>query len=304
MKSSRFTRGFTLVELLVVIAIIGILVALLLPAVQAAREAGRRSQCINNQKQVVLGLHNYHDTLKGFPASHYFNTSSNQNESTWITHITPFIEQQTLFNQITNWNACFGCYPTGNAGVDLMISTKIPTFLCPSDPDAVAGNNGYAKGNYLCNTGIGPMEIDGIGTTGGPKGVFIRNRAGRMADMVDGTSNTVMIAEVIKVDNAADWRGVMHYPEGSAYQHNRTPNSPTPDELRSSMCQTMTYAPCIGSGASFSNRNLILTARSRHPGGVIGGLGDGSVRFFANTINLATWNNLGIAADGNVLGEF
>ena len=300
----RKNGGFTLVELLVVIAIIGILIALLLPAVQAAREAARRSQCTNNLKQLGLGLHNYHDTFKGFPASQYFNTATNKNESTWVTHLLPFIEQKPLFDQIKNWEVCFGCFPT-STGADVVISTKIPGMLCPSDVESVNAINSYAKGNYLANTGIGPMETDNNGTLGGPAGVFRRNRSTRMADLIDGTSNTAMLSETLKIDNVNDWRGVMHYPEGSAYQHNRSPNSSVPDELRASMCvTTLPRAPCVGVGAAYNNRCLIFSARSLHPGGVNVALADGSIRFVSNSVNLITWQNLGIAADGNVLGEF
>jgi prepilin-type N-terminal cleavage/methylation domain-containing protein/prepilin-type processing-associated H-X9-DG protein len=299
-------RGFTLVELLVVIAIIGILIALLLPAVQAAREAARRSQCTNNLKQIALGLHNYHDTFRGFPASHYFYNGS-VNESTWVTHLLPFIEQKALFDKITNWNVCFGCGPPAGSGADIVAQTKIPGMLCPSDVESVNASTapGYAKGNYLANTGIGPMETDGVGTLGGPAGVFRRNRSTRMADLIDGTSNTAMLSETLKVDNVNDWRGVMHYPEGSAYQHNRAPNSAIPDELRGSMCvTTLPRAPCVGVTANYDNRRLIFTARSLHPGGVNVALADGSIRFVSNSVNLATWQGLGIAADGAVLGEF
>jgi prepilin-type processing-associated H-X9-DG protein len=114
-----------------------------------------------------------------------------------------------------------------------------------------------------------------------------------------------MLSETLKIDNVNDWRGVMHYPEGSAYQHNRSPNSAVPDELRASMCTTtLPRAPCTGVGANYDKRILIFSARSLHPGGVNVAMADGSVRFVSNSVNLTTWQNLGVIADGNVLGEF
>jgi prepilin-type N-terminal cleavage/methylation domain-containing protein len=142
--SPRVSRGFTLVELLVVIAIIGILIALLLPAVQAAREAARRSQCSNNLKQIGLGIQNYHDTYRQFPPSvlNTNNTNGACNQSlVWSGFILPYMEQQPLWNQIRNsgmgaslnWANATMNMGTGTAGY--VLQTKVPAFLCPSSPD-------------------------------------------------------------------------------------------------------------------------------------------------------------------------
>lgn len=294
--------GFTLVELLVVIAIIGILVALLLPAVQAAREAARRTQCNNNLKQLALGLHNYHDTFRKFPAGYYQIPTGAANESTWITHILPFIEQKPLYDGITAWVA-FGS-PSPGTGVHKVTSTFIPGLLCPSDVEVQLALTHWARGNYAGNNGIGPMFTEGQNSVArGPVGVFPQNVSRNMAEILDGTSNTAMVGELLK-SPGDDFRGVMHYPEGPLYHHNQAPNSKVPDQFRTSLCKSIPRAPCTGTYTAWNNRSIVLSARSLHPGGVNLALCDGSVRFVSNTVNLTTWQNLGTPQDGAVLGEY
>lgn len=134
-------------------------------------------------------------------------------------------------------------------------------------------------------------------------GMFMINSKIRIADIPDGTSNTAMVSELIK-SPGEDWRGVMHYPEGPLYQHNNTPNSPTPDEFRNQFCRSIPEAPCIGTYTSYDTRKVILSARSRHPGGVNLALADGSVRFVQNSINLGTWKALSTPGGGEVVGDF
>src|SRR3954468_7057678 len=149
-------RGFTLVELLVVIAIIGILVALLLPAVQAARESARRSQCVNNLKQLVLGIHNHHDTIRRLPPGGAMDqppfgtdlpTGSNRWGSSWMVYILPYIEQQSLYQQwqFTGQSGAFNA--NNNAAAKgfvnkgfLCPSSPMPSFPAPSQPGAAMAN--------------------------------------------------------------------------------------------------------------------------------------------------------------------
>ena len=294
----RSCSGFTLVELLVVIAIIGILIALLLPAVQAAREAARRAQCLNNLKQLGLGLHNYHDAMKSFPPGHIlYPTSSMGDYVTWPLFLFPYVEQGALYEQndfSSSWGGC-----GRNSAV---LSQALPTFQCPSDGKSDFGHTCRTRNNYVTNTGIGYLrkELPASQTLG----IFVQNECLRMRDVTDGLSNTVAFAELIKVRKGYDFRGVWSYPEGCHYQHDRTPNTPIPDEIRTSFCVNVPEAPCIGTYSAHNTRAILLSARSRHPGGVQVLLLDGSVRFVSETIDTQTWQDLGTPYGGEVLGEF
>jgi prepilin-type N-terminal cleavage/methylation domain-containing protein/prepilin-type processing-associated H-X9-DG protein len=300
MIQSRLRTGFTLVELLVVIAIIGILVALLLPAVQAAREAARRSQCNNNLKQLGLAEHNYMSTYKIFThgyqyAGNYFaaGMNANSNEHTWVTILLPFIEQENL-HRLADWNQNFGAPPNTNTAIT---ATILHNLACPSDmPPDIAYQNFFAKGNYVANYGIGPWvnnhnSPNPSNTTVAPGPIGTNSKT---ANIPDGYSNTAMFSEIIRaVGGSDDFRGVLHYPEGPLYTHNRTPGDLTPDEVRSSFCYNIPAAPCTGTFPDWSTRQMVVTARSRHPGGVNMTLCDGSVRFVSKTINIGVWQALG-----------
>ena len=185
MRRHDRTRGFTLVELLVVIAIIGILIALLLPAVQAAREAARRSQCTNNVKQLALAFHNYHDTFRAFPRFDYVPTvvTNPYQGYSALTMILPFTEQDAVYDGI-NFNVAW----TDGANTT-MRRTRITAFLCPSDREwggADAGNN------YVVSAGSHYQVWGNASTLNGP---FKRDLETRMRDITDGTSNTIFIGE-------------------------------------------------------------------------------------------------------------
>ena len=309
--SARLRRGgFTLIELLVVIAIIAVLIGLLLPAVQKVREAANRSRCSNNLKQIGLGLHNYHDVYKKFPSGYLYNGNSiwspDSNESTWITHLLPFIEQDGLYRK-ADFAAPFGIEGPNSP----VMKAFITLFKCPSDLEVkiVGGAWGlnWARGNYVANDGIGPM----LSLKSNPyapnrsvavPGVFMINSKTSITDITDGTSQTALVSEVIK-SPGEDWRGVMHYPEGPLYQHNNTPNSPVPDQFRNQFCLSIPEAPCIGTYSSWDTRKVILSARSRHPGGVNLLLADGSVRFISNSVDLTIWQALCTPRGGEVVGD-
>src|SRR5262245_18753455 len=216
MRLSRLTReGFTLVELLVVIAIIGVLVALLLPAVQSAREAARRTQCNNNMKQLVLAVHNFHDTNLVFPASQdqWVNSKGATIGCSWHTRILPFIEQQAVYQQY-NFDAAWDDTATNAKPFTGPDCTNIKGFLCPSAPAANARpvNSGRANTDYAATTernypntylnayqssavkDSDPYFIGVMGHNKVTNGSLDPARR-RFANITDGTSMTFLIAE-------------------------------------------------------------------------------------------------------------
>lgn len=301
---TRRNRGFTLVELLVVIAIIGVLVALLLPAVQQARESARRISCNNNLKQHGLALHNYHDTLGSFPPGHILLVGEHL---AFIAFLWPYLEQGALYDQLPpskhpTWGSC------GDARQTALLQTVVPFFQCPSDGESLFGHACRSRNSYVSNFGIGLLKHEQRPTH--TPGVFYQNSAVKMRDITDGMTNTVGVSEIIKVSQTmrGAYRGAWSYPEGSHYQHDNSPNTSVPDELRTSFCDTALpqdpQAPCIGTYSAHNTRANNMAARSRHPGGVQALLLDGSVRFVSSTVDLTTWQRLGLPSDHQIVGEF
>jgi len=230
MKSSR-SRGFTLIELLVVIAIIAVLIALLLPAVQSAREAARRSQCVNNLKQIGLGLHNYHQAVGSFPPGQLQATNQKSYPgyagwTEWSAHsmILPYMEQTPLYNSI-NFSFCGG-YDDGTDINGTAWTTVVAGFLCPSDGKAAKGavprgtgspnTNSYrgsigtTTGRWEQYPGYAQCRPDPFNKTGGPpncnpysSGLFVYWAVNNMSDVTDGTSNTIAFSESLVGDPAS-----------------------------------------------------------------------------------------------------
>jgi len=220
--SQRWRPGFTLVELLVVIAIIGILVALLLPAVQAAREAARRMQCSNNMKQLGLAMHNYHDSYKKFPALGYIgNGTGNAGIGvgnwpySWAIAILPYVEQQPLYDRFqgqarpagpglpTPWSMANNAWENENWKKD------IPAYRCPSDPPPTNRAESPALLNYKACVGddYHQNHFRPNQSSRDNRGIFQINRWLDMAYIKDGTSSTVLLGEMVSGGDARDVLG-------------------------------------------------------------------------------------------------
>jgi len=299
--SRRSGRGFTLIELLVVIAIIGILVALLLPAVQATREAARRMQCSNNTKQIALALHGFHDINGSFPVG-YRDT-----EWPWVPYILPYVEQQALF-ELVDFEIKIGSPSPEQVQVT---RAQIDSFLCPSDPNTDMSFvppgrlNHFGRISYAGNFGQGQMEApDRV------PGIFGESKGASFKDILDGSSNTLLLGELI-VGGTGTIRAVHSYDEGPVFMQDYTPNDPTPDLVR--WCDPIDanrgLSPCapgvgLGGGILGSQLDMVLhTSRSLHPGGVMVAIADGSVRFVSDSISLEVWQGLGTLTGSEVLHD-
>lgn len=321
----RRRSGFTLVELLVVVTIIGILIALLLPAVQAAREAARRMQCGNNLKQIGVAMHAHHGARSHFPPGSIWPPNASASnpigtvdgaESTWVTFLLPYMEQNNVYSTI-DWTKGFGYAWYAPLGYPNRIVTQVffPSMSCPSSNPVnreALWYGAWARGNYAANNGHGPQTEWDTAPSGRMAGVFFLERKpvelGGMesSEIRDGLSNTAFVSEVLTISGSVggneDVRGVMQYPEGPFYHDNHTPNDRTPDEVRPGYCVTDPAAPCV---ASSSERAVIMTARSAHPGGVNLLLGDGSTRFVNDSTFLTLWQALSSPAGAEIIsGSF
>jgi prepilin-type processing-associated H-X9-DG protein len=308
------------VELLVVIAIIGILIALLLPAVQAAREAARRSQCTNNLKQLALAVHNYNDTYKAFPAGAYACCWG-----TWLVGVLPYIEQNTLYDKyapgsfgfVNNFTPAPLRY---GQGANLTVTrTQVATYTCPSDSTTASPGvySGITFHNYVGNFGnttevrTSPFGTDSAGNPnrwGGAPFVWITSATSnpqvvQFQEVLDGLSNSLLFSETVQ-GRGGDLRGFAWWNGGCHFETFLAPNSAEPDRLESaSYCKPAdpSNPPCVGQSSAFPTS---IAARSRHPGGVNTALCDGSVRFISSTINLDTWRWLGTIRGKETLGQF
>jgi prepilin-type N-terminal cleavage/methylation domain-containing protein/prepilin-type processing-associated H-X9-DG protein len=300
---SRRRNGFTLVELLVVIAIIGILVALLLPAVQAAREAGRRAQCQNNLKQIGLAMHNHHDVLKALPAGFVATAAypSTANGWGWSALILNYMEQAPLYNSI-KFNL-----PVEDASNAAAIATIVSTYQCPSD----AGLGGVfqvvdaarspickaAPTSYAATVGDDASETDAA-TGNGP---FFRNSAVRFGQITDGLSNTTFAGDRAFGHTEGMWAGAPNSGRVQAGKQNPWINladAPPPVYVLVHNNWINIKTDSDGGLDDFS---------SFHPGGVQLAYGDGSVRFVGSITGdgptrYAFWAQ-GTRSGGEVLGD-
>ena len=293
--------GFTLVELLVVIAIIGILIGMLLPAVQAVRAAARRISCTNNVRQIGLALHNYHSANSEFPEGVSLDRADSPNGNYgWATFTLPFIEQGNLFDQIDTLDSTQPPSSDLNQG-----GAIVPGFVCPSSVLPERSDQGFAKCNYLGNQGVGNSRTVDDG------GVLDSNLVFAIRDISDGTSNTIIIGEAdgSPVQESAGndnsfpiWIGTPTF--NGDFQHGQARRS----LLRRGSVDGFNNAHNNGIAGDFAPE----TFSSRHTGGAIFGLCDGSVQFISDTIETGTNDDqpdgtfvqLIVRNDGQVVGEF
>ncbi len=310
-------RAFTLIELLVVIAIIAVLIALLLPAVQQAREAARRTQCKNNLKQFGLAFANYHDTFNRFPQGGNVGCCDYGPGISYMVRLFPYMDQAPIFNTIVMSVA----NSTNNAFVNNVQATTIPMAICPSDSqgypanitggftvtnyDGSAGSNSFANNgpsnNYpappaLYNgwgDGTDPTQCSGMGTRGGP--------SLSMKDVSDGTSNVILMGEVLPrcndhAGNGGLWReNGQSFHSGTAAPINDFTVCPwaQPSQIRFANCSK--NVQCWNEAWAF---------KSLHTGGAQFLFVDGSVHFMSDNLNYLTYQYLGGRADGNVVGDY
>jgi prepilin-type processing-associated H-X9-DG protein len=290
-----------LIELLVVIAIIGVLIALLLPAVQKVREAANRIKCTNNLKQIGLGLHNHHDTYDRFPSGlmvqmvppkdptepieplggtiawstcpHCLDRPVARMWGSWLESILPFVEQDNVFKQMDRTRRdYFNCMTSTSPG-----ATVIRLYLCPSDhvPKEQFQYSTYyfAANSYFGNAGSWAWPVN-LASTLGFDGVMYYNSSVRIKDITDGTTNTILAGERYSFDpdvmdtDLAEWRGWAWTNYNSAPDHlcdSRFPINATYAEIKAAGWTVDQRKTTFGSGHSGNGANFLLC--------------DGSVRF-------------------------
>ena len=325
--SSRMNRAFTIVELLVVIAIIGVLIAILLPAVQSAREAARRISCTSNIRQLALAMHNYHDVHRRFPFGArrgpgdvfppYAGYPNSLNgfggpqwfeDFSWYSAVFPYVEQSAAYEMIDYRVGWFG---TINAPARRIL---VPIFGCPSDGHKP---NGFGfvfferyRMNYVVtwgNTRYGQMDLPGIRFGGAP---FTFRKGINIAAITDGTSQTLLLSECVTTAGTS-WDGPISdigasY-GGQAFSGLLTPNSSIPDDVP-------IKCPDVSSLNGLPGCNLIggpdeviratFGARSKHTGGVNAAFTDGSVQFMSSSIDGVIWRSLTTASGAETIGEY
>jgi prepilin-type N-terminal cleavage/methylation domain-containing protein/prepilin-type processing-associated H-X9-DG protein len=357
----RKASGFTLIELLVVIAIIGVLIALLLPAVQSAREAARRAQCTNNLKQIGLAAHNYHSQNNVLPLQTMYPASADVSwgwSYGWPLGLLPFLEQNPMYNA---WNFSTGMF--GNASPSTYFTwpnttvqyLQIATLICPSDGARKRPAAPIGCTNYVGNMG-GPGTVSWMTGTIVPNGAFISGWGDAQnfgpigfESITDGTSNTALFSErlvglngspPVYVNSTDNKRGIFNVSGGGAarsgyagatqfvancrnlpgtqqaiqswgsgaywfasypwhvtindYLHMGPPNSLS--------CQNPA-TEYFGSWLTFVGPSHSAPPTSNHPGGVNICLGDGSVKFVKDTVNLQTWWALGTRKGGETISS-
>jgi len=320
-------RGFTLVELLVAIAIIGVLVALLLPAIQSAREAARRSSCSNNLHQVGIALINYHDTFKVLPPSGCFPRGGTADNWSAQARLLPYLEEQG-FEDLIDWKRPYNMQPT-------VTQARIATYLCPSEMRDEARPDGsltHYPLSYGVNMGTWFVH-DPISQRGG-NGLVYPNSRTSFATLTDGTNKTFAFSEVRTYQpylrdggnpsasgtaipltpaevvafggNFKQESGHTEWVDGRAHQTGFTATFPPNTAV--SYTSGGAYDIDFNSSREGKTNNKItyavVTSRSHHPGGVHSLMADGSSRFVSENIALVIWQALATRSGAEIVEEY
>ena len=341
--SSYARRGFTLVELLVVIAIIGVLVALLLPAVQQAREAARRIQCNNNLKQLGLAVQNYHDTYRSkIPYNAQGTTGSNPS---FFVRMLPFIEQTAAYDllefPINNFVSATTYNNQSVANATTLAALRVDGFYCPSSPlpetytdtnlnldfqltSYVGISGSYLRGGSVQPSSFPPTSPTGtpnFGSNGGttyngmivavsPSGSSVSSNTVGLESATDGTSNTMLISECANYyydqnRNRQSQNLTTSYGTGlgGAWNSAYYSNNGTIAQNVTTIMYPINYA--YNSQTGFTNPgDSNLPLTSAHPGGVLSVFADGSCHFLSETVDYAVLTGLADRQDGAVLGDY
>lgn len=309
---SRRRSAFTLIELLVVIAIIAILIGLLLPAVQKVREAAARAQCQNNLKQIGLACHGYHDVNGMLPAG-----QDAANRTSALSHMLPYIEQDNVFRLIDFTQ------PITSPANDVPRNQEIKIFRCPSDVENPLPSHG-APTNYMANKGNGIVWLGTFGPNVGmpaPDGVFYYGSKTRFTDITDGLSNTAFYSERLITDGS----NAIVSPIADVFLSFAAPATPDaaiaacdaiditnlsnqfpffmgPPWMDGQHCYLHASLPNTRSCGFLTTLRAIMPPSSRHDHGVNVLVGDGSVRFVRDTVDLTLWRGFGSRDGDEVLG--
>ncbi len=295
-------KAFTLIELLVVIAIIAVLIGILLPAVQKVREAANKNQCINNLKQIGLGLQSQHDTQHQFPPGYTSGVSTWGTDNGpgwgWAAYLLPQIEQENLYKSIDF------TMPIEAPAMAVPRTTLIKTYLCPSDtapnepfPVGPRGNSGLlvsttcavAPANYVGNFGIGEPGVDG-------EGVFFRGSKIRIADITDGTSHTILVGERSFYHAESTWVGAV-----TGANQGPTPGSPLPIQESNASNFVLAHTGETFKGPAYPEEANHFTSRHVGTGNYV--FADGHVSSLSGSTTYAIYKALSTRSGGEAISQ-